>query len=716
MKKITTIVMMALLLTACAGSEQEATGVEKNRIALTAAIDPEGDAERLDGATRSGSQDFDAASGYTQFAAGQQVALSMPGALRDDGSRTLTALTTANADMVTATVSDADGQRLLTTDDDYYWPVTGSGLLTFRAFYPAALATVDAEGVATDPVAFEVSNSQGDVAPPTLSDGTSSADVLYAQATNVAKTSLPVPLTFSHQMAKVTVTMVAGAGVTDAILRRSTLMLTGVCRGATLNRATGAVTTVTNPSDPGYVAPDGITMKDAGNTALETYCLLPPGQPLPGSQFLFMIPEDYLSTYTIPQADPYGHGAPEDFVLQAGMNYHYVLTVSTTEVTAALVGVVPWVYEYISDASSAGPRYQPMTIEVNNAGSVRMENVNGAVLPTGKIYQYRKYTAATGAWGVWTDFTPGTTTVSVAQGDKVQLRGNFQAINGSAADASSYYALRTPSGTALSGNIMSLIGSYDEAGRLTDFATYPAVPTAGFAYLFRGDPGLTDASRLVMPGVTMSLSGCMSMFQDCTNLTAAPTLPSPELANYCYYKMFQGCTSLTTLPAGLLPATTLDYYCYYSMFQGCTGLTSLPAGLLPATTLAYNCYGSMFQGCTGLTGALPAGLLPATTLASRCYYNMFADCNKITNTPKLNATTLTSNCYYQMFSHCSKLNTVYCYASSGIDNGSSTLSWLSSVAASGTFYKNPATPVGSGTDGQYWSSIPSGWDVQDYTP
>ena len=712
--------MMALLLTACAGSEQEATGVEKNRIALTAAIDPEGDAERLDGATRSGSQDFDAASGYTQFAAGQQVALSMPGALRDDGSRTLTALTTANADMVTATVSDADGQRLLTTDDDYYWPVTGSGLLTFRAFYPAALATVTDEGVATDPVAFEVSNSQGDVAPPTLSDGTSSADVLYATAA-ASRTSLPVPLTFSHQMAKVTVTMVAGAGVTDAILRRSTLMLTGVCRGATLNRATGAVTTVTNPSDPGYVAPDGITMKDAGNTALETYCLLPPGQPLPGSQFLFMIPEDYLSTYTIPQADPYGHGAPEDFVLQAGMNYHYVLTVSTTEVTAALVGVVPWVYEYISDASSAGPRYQPMTIEVNNAGSVRMENVNGAVLPTGKIYQYRKYTAATGAWGGWNDFTPGTTTVSVAQGDKVQLRGNFQAINGTGSGGvSAYYALRTPSGTALSGNTMSLIGSYDNAGRLTDFVTYPAVPTAGFACLFRGDTGLTDASRLVMPSSAMSQYGCQSMFQDCTNLTAAPTLPSPELANYCYYSMFQGCTSLTTLPAGMLPATTMDYYCYYSMFQGCTGLTSLPAGLLPATTLDYNCYGSMFKGCTGLT-SLPAGLLPATTLASRCYYNMFADCNKITNTPKLNAETLVSECYFFMFYGCSSLRTVYCYASSGIYTSNSTASWLNGVAASGTFYKNPATPVGSGTAGKYWptsnsSGIPSSWTVQDYIP
>ena len=68
----------------------------------------------------------------------------------------------------------------------------------------------------------------------------------------------------------------------------------------------------------------------------------------------------------------------------------------------------------------------------------------------------------------------------------------------------------------------------------------------------------------------------------------------PAMASYCYSNMFQGCTSLTTAPS--LPATTLANNCYNSMFQGCTSLTTVPS--LPATTLANNCYNSMFYLCT----------------------------------------------------------------------------------------------------------------------
>ena len=101
----------------------------------------------------------------------------------------------------------------------------------------------------------------------------------------------------------------------------------------------------------------------------------------------------------------------------------------------------------------------------------------------------------------------------------------------------------------------------------------------------------------------------------------------PAMAIYCYSSMFQGCTSLTSAPS--LPATMLEINCYISMFQGCTSLTSAPS--LPATTLANSCYSYMFRGCTSLTSA-PS--LPATTLAGSCYRYMFSGCKKI----KLSAT------------------------------------------------------------------------------
>ena len=89
--------------------------------------------------------------------------------------------------------------------------------------------------------------------------------------------------------------------------------------------------------------------------------------------------------------------------------------------------------------------------------------------------------------------------------------------------------------------------------------------------------------------------------------------------DFCYSYLFDGCTGLTTAPS--LPATTLAEECYNSMFQGCTNLTTAPA--LPATTLAYGCCRLMFQGCTNLTTAPE---LPATTLAENCYWCMFYGC------------------------------------------------------------------------------------------
>jgi len=63
------------------------------------------------------------------------------------------------------------------------------------------------------------------------------------------------------------------------------------------------------------------------------------------------------------------------------------------------------------------------------------------------------------------------------------------------------------------------------------------------------------------------------MFQGCTSLTTAPTLPATTLAEGCYDSMFSGCTSLVTAPT--LPATTLVESCYSGMFNGCSNLNSI---------------------------------------------------------------------------------------------------------------------------------------------
>ena len=54
-------------------------------------------------------------------------------------------------------------------------------------------------------------------------------------------------------------------------------------------------------------------------------------------------------------------------------------------------------------------------------------------------------------------------------------------------------------------------------------------------------------------------------------------------------------SSLLNGIGGVLTAPT---YCYASMFDGCTSLIQAPT--LPATTLVVNCYALMFDGCTSL--------------------------------------------------------------------------------------------------------------------
>ena len=138
------------------------------------------------------------------------------------------------------------------------------------------------------------------------------------------------------------------------------------------------------------------------------------------------------------------------------------------------------------------------------------------------------------------------------------------------------------------------------------------------------------------------------MFNGCTSLVTAPSLPATTLANYCYSNMFRWCTWLTTAP--VLPGTTLTNNCYRSMFYWCTSLVTAPS--LPATTLADSCYQAMFNWCTSLT---TPPTLSATTAAISCYFQMFYWCTNLEQLPALPATTLANSCYYGMFQKCSKI-------------------------------------------------------------
>ena len=268
----------------------------------------------------------------------------------------------------------------------------------------------------------------------------------------------------------------------------------------------------------------------------------------------------------------------------------------------------------------------------------------------------------------WKDFVIDTTTVNLADGDKVYFRGNNNSFSDNSGDYVKF-VMTGPGTIAASGNVMSLVD------KTCDSTTIPN-------------------------------NNCfINLFENCSIMTTAPELPAIVLKLACYSGMFMGCTSLTAAPE--LPAPSLADGCYTAMFYGCSKLTVAPA--LPSPSLADSCYQGMFQGCSELTTAPE---LPATNLAKFCYYSMFQGCSKLTTAPELPATNLAEFCYYSMFQGCSKLNYIKVRFTDW-NVGGSTYEWVVGVAASGDFYcPKPGDPLGLNIEygGSY---IPTGWDVDD---
>lgn len=72
---------------------------------------------------------------------------------------------------------------------------------------------------------------------------------------------------------------------------------------------------------------------------------------------------------------------------------------------------------------------------------------------------------------------------------------------------------------------------------------------------------------------------------------------SKEIPNdYCFCELFEDCTTLLSAPS--LPATVLKKSCYEAMFSRCHFLETIPA--LPATKMEERCYAWMFNECSNV--------------------------------------------------------------------------------------------------------------------
>ena len=208
----------------------------------------------------------------------------------------------------------------------------------------------------------------------------------------------------------------------------------------------------------------------------------------------------------------------------------------------------------------------------------------------------------------------------------------------------------------------------------------------------------------ITPSASASVEGNIMSLEYGDNFSGQTTIQN----NYQFRKLFSGVTTITSAENMVLPATTVKQQCYSQMFQGCTNLVKTPKtiGSSAMTWSGSYCFSNLFSYCTSLT-TVPSGLLPALNLGTQCYWYMFEGCSGLTTAPDLLATTTASQCYQGMFKNCSSLNYIKV-----LSNSSFTMSeWVSGVAASGTFVKNPNVTWSSCGQNAY----PCGWTVVDYS-
>lgn len=264
------------------------------------------------------------------------------------------------------------------------------------------------------------------------------------------------------------------------------------------------------------------------------------------------------------------------------------------------------------------------------------------------------------------------------------------------------------------------------ASRIMD-CSIPPVPPNYFKFIARESGTFTFTSKNAATANTLSYSlDNGSTWASLANGVASPTVASGSTILW----KCSNPTSSTSTGIGTFSSTGAfdvegnvmsllygdDYedktslsgknYVFYGLFSGCTGVVNAGNMVLPATRLSERCYSSMFYNCTSL---VTAPELPAMRLENSCYMSMFAYCTSLTTSPVLSAYTLSELCYCTMFYGCTSMNTVTCLATDKSANNC-TLSWLESVASTGTFYRSPGASWERG-----WKGVPYDWTIQNAT-
>lgn len=353
--------------------------------------------------------------------------------------------------------------------------------------------------------------------------------------------------------------------------------------------------------------------------------------------------------------------------------------------------IAPAFYGSTSPTPPTPPaEYVPFTIIAKDGDIYAHMEANGAY-PT--LY-YRKNG---GEWTLW-DYV--NENIGIEENEVFQLSGIGSTISN---DENLYTTIQIrqsyQTGKAiLSGHLNSLINQNEDP------------PLYAFYRLFNDQNSvIVDASNLIFPSGTYNSYSCKRMFENCTSLTAGPTLPSlsgnyhtyqhmfygcnhmvssgpisakfggtgftEQMFRYCTaltaapkyeplqigywgaYRMFQGCTSLRELNINWSNLSAIGENGFMSGFQGCTALLSVSGSV---GTSDMNFYGrqsfqGMFQNCTSLVDASHLTFNPMDITQETTFGRCFRSDSALTGAPNLPATGLVYQCYNTMFRDCTSL-------------------------------------------------------------
>ena len=251
-----------------------------------------------------------------------------------------------------------------------------------------------------------------------------------------------------------------------------------------------------------------------------------------------------------------------------------------------------------------------LTMEIIEDGYITLNQFRKQPTDYGSYEGWSVYFSVNG--GEWIILSPGSGYINVKSGDLVRLRSYGPADR----YLQEYYT--TLSGTTATFNLYGNILSMDYAG---DFKNYNSISEDYEFYGLLGHTNVVDAKNVIFPAST-TRHCYKSMFYQCERLITAPSiLPASSIAEGAYELMFYKCTSLETAPyiyiSSISPTGCL------SMFEYCTNLKEAEGVLSDSNIESYR---YMFTGCSNLITA--PELRFSTFAAYSCHY-MFGNCNKL---------------------------------------------------------------------------------------